>query len=93
MILIIDKNSGQVLFASLNEVDLKDNEICIDEMPKENFIKPYFNFKTKEFYEGATQLETEQISIVIEPTKEDLILKVQELEQELNNVKNQLNTL
>lgn len=38
------------------------------------------------------QLEVEA-PIVIEPTKEDLILKVQELEQELNNVKNQLNIL
>ena len=38
------------------------------------------------------QLEAEA-PIVTEPTKEDLILKVQELEQELIEVKNHLNTL
>ena len=93
MITIVDKNSGQVLYASSGEVDLKDNEIGIDELLNEHFVKPYYNFETMEFYEGATETEIEQMTIIIEPTKEDLILKVQLLEEQLTEVKNQLNTL
>jgi hypothetical protein len=93
MITIIDKNSGQLLYASTGEVDLKDNEIGIDKLLNEHFAKPYYNFKTMEFYEGATEIEIEQMTFIIEPTKEDLILKVQLLEEQLLEVKNQLNTL
>jgi hypothetical protein len=42
---------------------------------------------------SSLDLEIQSNEIVTEPTKEDLILKVQLLEQELNNVKNHLNTL
>jgi hypothetical protein len=35
-------------------------EILIDELLQVPMVKPYFNFDTREFYEGATQEEIEQ---------------------------------
>ena len=35
-------------------------EILIDELLQVPMVKPYFNFETKEFYEGATPEEIEQ---------------------------------
>lgn len=35
-------------------------EILIDELLQVPMVKPYFNFETKEFYEGATQQEIDQ---------------------------------
>lgn len=35
-------------------------EILVDELLQVPMVKPYFNFETKEFYEGATQEEIEQ---------------------------------
>jgi hypothetical protein len=47
---IIDKNTGQVLYASIIEVDLSENEIAIDELLTESLENPYFDFETKTFY-------------------------------------------
>ena len=35
-------------------------EILIDELLTDNLVKPYFDFETREFYEGATPEEIEQ---------------------------------
>jgi hypothetical protein len=47
---IIDKNTGKVLYASIIEVDLSENEIAIDELLTEEMENPYFDFETKIFY-------------------------------------------
>jgi hypothetical protein len=47
---IIDKNTGQVLYASIIEVDLSENEIAIDELLTEEMENAYFDFETKTFY-------------------------------------------
>jgi hypothetical protein len=54
---IIDKNTGQVLYASFNEVDLKENEIAIDNLLQDNFVSAYWDFDTSTFYENATAEE------------------------------------
>lgn len=60
---IIDKKSGKLLYATIIEVELQPNEIAIDELLTDNFIVPYFDFKTREFYENATAEEIEQHKI------------------------------
>jgi hypothetical protein len=51
---IIDKQSGKVLYC-VTEIDsLKENEIAVDELLNEDFVSAFYNFDTKEFYEGAT---------------------------------------
>ena len=47
---IIDKNTGKVLYASIVEVDLLENEMLIDELLTEEMENPYFNFETRTFY-------------------------------------------
>jgi len=47
---IIDKNTGQVLYCSMVEVELLENEISIDELLTEEMENPYFNFNSKTFY-------------------------------------------
>jgi hypothetical protein len=54
---ILDKNSGKVLFATLNEFLDTETEIAVDELVTENFVSAYYNFEAKEFYEGATEEE------------------------------------
>jgi hypothetical protein len=47
---IIDKNTGKVLYCSMVEVELLENEITIDELLTEEMENPYFDFNTKTFY-------------------------------------------
>jgi len=47
---IIDKNTGKVLYCSMIEVELSENEIAIDELLTEEMENPYFDFNTKTFY-------------------------------------------
>jgi len=51
---IIDKNTGKVLYASIIEVELSENQIAIDELLTESFENPYFDFKTRAFYENLS---------------------------------------
>jgi hypothetical protein len=53
---IVDKYTGEVLYCRDDEPTL-ENEIAIDEILTVFYIKPFFNFETKEFYEGATEQE------------------------------------
>ena len=57
---IIDKNTGEVLYASLSEVDLKENEMAIDNLLQDNFVSPYWDFANSTFYENATAEEMAQ---------------------------------
>lgn len=50
MILIVDKNTGQVLYGSTVEIELKDNEVSIELLDELNFENPHYNFETDEFY-------------------------------------------
>lgn len=58
---IVNELTEDVLGATLVEIDLQENEVLIDELQAVWFLKPKFNFKTREFYEGATQEELNQI--------------------------------
>jgi len=62
------------------------SEILIDELLTDNLVKPYFNFDTREFYEGATQQEIDEANKSIVPNEVQLwrirtILKLLEMEQ------------
>jgi hypothetical protein len=53
---IVDKYTGKVLYCRDDEPTL-ENEIAIDKILTVFYIKPFFNFETKEFYEGASEQE------------------------------------
>ncbi len=56
---IIEIATNQVVGVTLNNECL-ETEILIDELLQVEMVKPYFNFDTREFYEGATPEEIEQ---------------------------------
>lgn len=47
---VIDKESGELLYATIVEVELQENEILIDEVLEVEMENPYYNFETKQFY-------------------------------------------
>jgi hypothetical protein len=60
---IIDINTGKVLYATAIETELQENEIMIDELLVDSYIKPYWDFDTQTFYEGATTQEINDVRI------------------------------
>lgn len=64
---IIDKTSGKVLYSTVTNVELKENEVSIDAILTENFINPFYNFETSYFYEGATDEEIAQANKLLVP--------------------------
>jgi hypothetical protein len=54
---IVDSNTGKVLYATSIDIDLKENEIAIDNLLQDNFVSPYWNFANSTFYENATAEE------------------------------------
>jgi hypothetical protein len=52
---IINAITGEFLYCTAVEYELQENEIAIDELLLVLYEKPYFNFETREFYEGAIQ--------------------------------------
>ena len=50
---IINKFTGQLLYATVIQVELLENEIAIDELLTEYFENPYFDFETRTFYNKA----------------------------------------
>jgi hypothetical protein len=64
---IIDKTSGKLLYCVTEITTLQENEISVDELVTENFIIAYYNFETKEFYEGATQEEIAEAQRLLVP--------------------------
>jgi len=81
---IIDKNTGEVLYATILEFNDNETEIGVDELVTENFVKPYFNFETKQFYEFATKEEIIQ-SQIVEPL--DIQTRIADLENGLAEIK------
>jgi hypothetical protein len=66
---IIDKDSGKVLFATLDDnYQVSEKEIMVDKLLTENFLIPLWNFTTEEFYEGATEeeIQAKEIDIIAE---------------------------
>lgn len=47
---IIDKNTGQELFATAIEITLEDNQIAIDQLRTEPMDNPYWDFEKQIFY-------------------------------------------
>ena len=60
---IIDKYTGELLFATAIEINLQENQIQIDALLTENFVKPYWDFQALSFYEQATQEEVNDFKI------------------------------
>jgi hypothetical protein len=56
---IIEIATNRVIGVTLNNECL-ETETLIDELLQIEMVKPYFNFDTREFYEGATPEEIEQ---------------------------------
>jgi hypothetical protein len=56
---IIEIATNQVVGATYSNECL-ETEVLIDELLQVPMVKPYFNFETREFYDGATQEEIDQ---------------------------------
>ncbi len=56
---IIEIATNQVVGVTLNDECL-ETETLISELLQVEMVKPYFNFDTREFYDGATPAEIEQ---------------------------------
>jgi len=56
---IIEIATSQVVGATYSNECL-ETQTLIDELLQVTMVKPYFNFETREFYEGATQEEIDQ---------------------------------
>jgi hypothetical protein len=54
---IVDSVTYEEIGATNIELNLINNEVLVPELRTVWYLKPYFNFDTKEFYEGATQQE------------------------------------
>ena len=52
---IVNGITGEFMYCTAVSYELGDNEIAIDELLTVLYEKPYFNFETREFYEGAIQ--------------------------------------
>ena len=90
MTIIINKNTGEVLGGAIVNVTLNENEIAINEVLTENYVKPYFNFETRTFYEEATQEEINEANKAIVPFEVQLwrirtILKIMQLETQIES--------
>lgn len=59
---IINQKTGDVLGATLIEIELQEDEVLVDEKQEVWYLKPKFDFKTREFYEGATQEELDEFN-------------------------------
>ena len=52
---IVNGITGEFMYCTAVAYELEENEIAIDELLLVLYEKPYFNFETREFYEGAIQ--------------------------------------
>jgi len=91
---IIEKATNKVVGVTYSNECL-DTEILIDELLTDNLVKPYFNFETREFYEGATQEEIDQAFRDKTPSEVQLwrvrtILKLMNLETTIESALEQL---
>ena len=91
---IINISTNQVVGVTYSNECL-ETEVLIDKLLQVSMVKPYFNFDTKEFYEGATPSEIEQAFKDATPTEVQLwrirtILKLMNLETTIESALNQL---
>jgi hypothetical protein len=89
MKLIINKNTGEVLFGTAIQVELGENEMEIDFVSTDGFIKPFINLQTLEIYEGATDEDVDNYNAVDIPSEVALwklrfILSQMNLEQSVS---------
>jgi hypothetical protein len=68
---IINLTTNQVVGVTYSNECL-ETEVLIDELLQVVMVKPYFNFETQEFYEGATQEEIDQAFRDKTPTESQL---------------------
>jgi hypothetical protein len=68
---IIEIATNQVVGATYSNECL-ETEVLIDELLQVEMVKPYFNFDTREFYEGATPEEIDQAFRDKTPTESQL---------------------
>jgi hypothetical protein len=91
---IIEISTNRVVGVTLNNQCL-ETETLIDELLQVEMVKPYFNFDTREFYEGATPEEIEQAFKDKTPNEVQLwrvrtILKLMNLETTIESALDQL---
>jgi hypothetical protein len=91
---IINKSTNQVVGVTYSNECL-ETEILIDELLQVDMVKPYFNFDTREFYEGATPEEIEQAFKDKTPSESQLwrvrtILKLMNLVETIESALDQL---
>ena len=91
---IIEIATNRVLGATYSNECL-ETETLIDELLQVEMVKPYFDFTTREFYEGATQQEIEQAFKDKTPAEVQLwrvrtILKLMNLETTIESALDQL---
>jgi hypothetical protein len=87
--------SGKVLYQTFQEIDLQEGEIIVFETPKTFLLNPFYNFDTKEFYEGATPQELAEYIKSVVPQEVQLwrirtILKSMRYEDSIETVLNNL---
>lgn len=85
MVTIVNSTTGKVLRGQFDDSNLASNEIAITELQTEYFVNPYFNFQTKQFYEGATEEEIIESNKPIVPQEVQLwrvrtVLRLMDLE-------------
>jgi hypothetical protein len=93
--IVISIESGKVLYQTFEEVDLQKGEIVVFETPNTFFLNPYYNFDTKEFYEGASPEEITHYRKSLVPQEVQLwrirtILKSMRYEDSIETVLNNL---
>jgi hypothetical protein len=91
---IIEIATNRVIGATYSNECL-ETQVLIDELLQVEMVKPYFNFETREFYEGATPEEIEQALKDKTPAETQLwrlrtILKLMNLETTIEDALNQL---
>lgn len=91
---IINIATNQVVGVTYSNECL-ETEVLIDELLQVSMIKPYFNFDTREFYEGATPEEIDQAFRDKTPSEVQLwrvrtILKLMNLEPTIESALDQL---
>lgn len=92
---ILNKNTGELLYTTVVAVDLQKNEIAVNDLLNESFVRPFYNFETNTFYEGATQSEIEEYNIIETPQEVQLwrirtVLKLMNLEETVEIALNNL---
>lgn len=50
---VVNSVTGQEIYATTIEVDLKENEELISELRTEHMDNPYFNFSTRVFFDNV----------------------------------------